>query len=201
VIANPIFNAFSVIIPRNFFYQEVLDRFKPLYNGGLPYENLVDYVNASIINAKIPGFSDDGSTEQTYSNAKSRTNSGVIPLEGSETKELEITFKHYSSFLNYFLLREQMLVHVQKRRINRKSYLPNIQLAILNEFGSVVLWLDFSDIRFKSIDEILFSKQDNTIAAKEFSVVFAYNDYKMKFNLELQNSRSDSLHNYDLYSY
>lgn len=165
-------NQFIFQLPVDFIEPELYTKFqKVLDNNHMPYDNVLDYVNATIKEVIFPNMSFDAK-KMTYWKGKN--------IEWKETgnvfdkfqNELDITFKAVDSYMNYFILVEILIEYYLN---NPKQYIPYFSLQILDKQGDLIYTTLFKDIILKSVSEVRMSYQQQDASEKTFSITFRYN--------------------------
>lgn len=197
MISSPIYGSFRIYLPKDFLSPEVRKKFQGFYDmASLPYNDMIDFLNHSISNARLPGIRDSGSPKQTEAvTQRSRTYSSSMPSKDGQTKEFSVTFKLKGNYLNWIMLRAQMEYYLDNK--DAKPFLPNIHLQIFDENDNIIMTMIHKNIQMREISDINFNKKNSGIGAKEFDVKFAYNDWEMKFYTDGQSNRNDDNHTYN----
>lgn len=181
-LTDPIYNAFKLFIPPNWFYEDVVKEVWPaLRQLDLPYDSVEAYMNSTVINGILPGLKDDGSGEQVHTMGRKKTFKGSLQPKESVTKTFSVSFKLKGSFLNWIIFYKQMLAFLDHQ--NDKSFMPPIYMHILDDYGNAIITMVYKEIRIQEVPPLDFTKQDRGILSKDFQMTFAFNDFGLKFDL------------------
>ena len=72
-------------------------------------------------------------------------------------------------------MRQQIQAFVDRWNKSRDYFLPNINLDILDDYGSIIFKTVYTDVVFKSISGVSLRKNDIGVSYREFTCVFTYN--------------------------
>ena len=165
-------NQFIFQFPIDFVPTDLYTKFqKVLDNNNMPYDNVLDYINATIKEVVFPNISMDAA-QQTFWKGKK--------IEWKETgnvfdkfqNELDITFRSVDSHMNYFMLMEILMNFYLN---NRERYIPYFALQIIDKHGDLIYTTLFKDIILKTLSELRMSYQSQDVSEKTFSITFRYN--------------------------
>ena len=150
----------------------------------MPYDSVLDYINSTIKEVVFPSMSFD-SKKMTFWKSKSIEWKETGNIFDKFQNELDITFKSVDSYMNYFMLVE---ILIELYLNNRKQYIPEFALQILDKHGDLIYTTNFKDIILKSISEIRMSYQQQDVSEKTFSITFRYNWLDINWNLRNQHN-------------
>lgn len=200
MIGNPIYSSFRFYLPRGFIYDSVRSDIKTWYKAtDLPYKDITDYLNGTIINAKIPGLVDQGTREQTKDGGKTSSYPSGLLLKSQIDKQLVVTFKLKNNYLNWIILYRQFLDWFERRDKAEEGnvFLPNVYMHFFDEEDNIIIEMIFKEVQIRQLADLDFRKQDNGIIARDFDLTLAFNDFDLKFNMDKgQSNRDDNLHVY-----
>ncbi len=176
-------DGFRFYFPKSFIDDSVKEMFKG-YNQAmeLPFDDIVDYINSTIIGVDIPGLKDDGSGSQSYEQGRTKQYKGSLPPEEGISKSISVTFKTKESRINWFIMYMQMREFLNWNRPPEKNFLPSVFYQELDEEDRIILEVIFSNIRIVSISDMNASVQDNGIVSKDFTVTLKYLKIAFKFH-------------------
>lgn len=202
-LSDPIYNSFRFYLPNSFIYDGVREKFDSYFKAvSLPYHDIVDYLNSTIINARLPGLSDPGTRPQVQQFSKeegsgrTRTFTTALQTKESLTKEITISFLLKNSYLNWLICYSQFVAHLDREE-KLMTFLPNVFLQIFDDNDNIIIELIYKEISIKSISDVDFRKQDIGVITREFTMVLAFNDFDLKFNMDkIQFNRDSTLHEY-----
>lgn len=192
---SPRFDLFQFKIPKDYFPQEVFDKYYRLINENkaVIYDP-VDMVNESIQAITIPGIGDLTEPQpQTSTNAnptgKMRYNhepahdnfykSPANPIELME-KEFTVTFRQNQGLLNYFMMYETLFHHMCKPLLYQKGEDVFI-INILSETGVPYSQIMLYQPIIIGIDGLEFSYSKAERDTDTFNVKFNFNNLNFDF--------------------
>jgi hypothetical protein len=184
-LLNPIKSNFRIFFAKDFLYEEINEEFGDyFFDENFSFLSLIDYINLTAIDMVIPGVVDTTSPEQTrYKGLKQTFASATRIEEMVESKKLSISFQHKSIYFNWLILRRMFELHVGKTAKNADTFLPQIYLHILDNYGNIILELIFKEIRIESVPQIQLLKNDIGIKTENFICGFTFNKYEFKNNI------------------
>ena len=172
---------YVLTFPRNFLYESVQDRYRTyLKRLPLPYNDVNDYLNASVQQFTFPSI-DAENVEQTLYEDKIQWK-GAFRLGKSFDKSFQITFKSYEGYINYWMMFDQFQEFLSYDNAN--AFMPNITLSFLDQDGFELIVIDFKQLTMTSISELELNFSSNTPEFQSFSCGFGYNYYELKRRLE-----------------
>lgn len=175
MISNPIYDRFHLYFPHNWLIPEVEEKFKLWFERqDTPFIDIVGYLNNQICNVDIPAISTEVQ-KQYNQNGTRRSYAGSLSNEASINKDLSITFKLQNGYFSYFVMRQQIQAFIDRWNKSKDYFLPDINLDILDDYGSIIFKTVYTDVVFKSISGVSFRKNDIGVSYREFTCVFTYN--------------------------
>jgi hypothetical protein len=136
----------------------------------------------------LSGLDDPDSIQQETKNGIRRFPSGLEP-KNTVTKEISVVFQIRDSYLNWMIWFKQALISLDKELISSGNM---IILQVLDSEDNIIIEVIYDGIFIKSLDDIEFSKQDNGIVSKDFTVTFIFSNFNINFNTsKFQDFRSD----------
>ena len=176
MILNAKNSNFVLKLPTNFLYPEVVEKYnRYLIHDPNPYNNLVDYVNASIQSVNFTGFGYDPAPQTLYDDFvkwKRGWNSTKML-----NKTFTISFKTYEGFINYWILREQFIQFLDYDTEN--EFLAPITLSFLDHAGFELFKYTFEQVLMIGIGDLDMSFAANMPEFNTFSIDFTYNYLKL----------------------
>lgn len=195
----PIYKNFKVYFKKDFIYKEVRDIFnKVLFEKHEMYEDIIDFINQSVVTSEFPGIGDTNTPIQTYDKGRTKEYQGGLPVKEYVDKNLPITFNVTNGYLNYIVLYVNIIKFLDHKNKNDKVFLPNIHFQILDDEDNIYIEFIYKNIKFTKLDPLSFSKQNNSILNTQFTAQFTFNDFDIIFHsFKLQSSRNSQAHEYD----
>lgn len=195
----PIYKNFRTYFKKNFIYPEIREIFNPfLFEKHVMYEDIIDFINQSIVGNEMPGISDINTPIQQYDKGRTKEFQGGLPVKEHIDKDLPITFNVTDHFLNYMVLYVNMVKHLDHRSKNDKIFLPDIHTQILDDEDNIYLEFVYKNIKFDSLGKLSLSKQANGILNTQFTMNLKFNDLDIIFHsFKLQSSRDSKSQEHD----
>lgn len=182
MILNAKNNNFFIELPRGFFYDEVIKKYdfyiKRLPN---PYENIRDFINASIQGVSFPSISMDIVEQTLYEDKPVKWKDG-FNFEKHIDKSFTMTFKGYEGYINYWILFEQLYWFYNYDAEN--EYFPEMTLSMLDNTGFELIAFNFNKILMTEISSLDLSYSSNLPDLNTFTVTFHYNYFELKRRLD-----------------
>jgi len=170
-------NNFIVTFNQGFFYKDIVQRYETyLKRLPIPYQNLHDYMTASIQSCTFPALSAEP-VEQIYGQ-QNYTSKGGLRLERYLDRTINITFKLYEGYINYWVMFDMFREFYALEQTNR--FLPDITLTFLDQTGFEFFAVEFHQILMLSISELELNYSSNSAEFKTFNMSFNYNFVKFK---------------------
>jgi hypothetical protein len=171
---NSLNNRFRIYFPKNFIYDNIRSKYKNIMeNLDFSFESLEDYINSTIIGTTMPGLSDPGTEEQYNRDGITRKYKSSAVVDNLIDKNFSITFKLTDGFLNWMILYDNMIAHLNHD--NNKLYLPNIHLQLLDFDKNILCEFVYMETNFSKIDPLELSYSSNTPSMNTFTIEFFYN--------------------------
>ena len=181
MILNSKNNNYIVKLPKNFIYPNIQSKYNHLIKRmPLPYDDITDYLNASIQQITLPSVSADNVDQILYEDNiqwKSGYRLGRII-----DKNFSLTFKSYEGYINYWIMFEQLQQYLSYD--NKNEFLPDIILSFLDQHGFELISIIFKQIIMKSISELELNFSSNTPEFQSFTCEFHFNYFEIKHRLD-----------------
>lgn len=165
-------NNFRFEFPRDFFFKEVVDKYTPyIKKMPVPYDNLRDYINASVQSITFPSVAGP-TVDQTLLE-------DPIVLKGrGDTKrwmsrDFSVTFKLCEGYLNYWIMFEQLMAFYDYH--NGDYTMGDVILQFLDNNGFEFIAFRFGKIVYTGISELNLSFSSNIPEFQTFTCDFKYN--------------------------
>ena len=180
MLLSPLSQNFTIWLPANFFYSEVVKTWKPVMKRKyLPYLTLEDMFNSQITSVNFPSISMNNVNQglQNYPIIKR----GGKQLDQQMSKQLTLTVKLSESYMTYFLMRQQIDLYLKFGLGLKNLYMPPINITILDEGGFENITYTYYELTPNSLSDF-----DLTYAAKpgsfsNFTVGFNYNYFDIYY--------------------
>lgn len=172
MILNAKNSNFNINLAPNFLYPEVIEKYERyLIHDPNPYNTLVDYLNASIQGISFKGFAFEP-PQQTLLDDFVKWKGGFDANKLLD-KTFTITFKTYEGFINYWILRENLIQFLDYDAKN--EFMPSVRLSFLDHVGFEMVNYRFEQVLMVGIGDLELSYSSNMPEFTTFSVDFTYN--------------------------
>lgn len=192
---TPRFDLFEFRIPKDYFPQEIYDKYYRLINTdkAVIYDP-VNMINESIQAITIPGINDIVQPQpQTSTNTIKRSSKTINrepvhdnfydvpnnPLDLMD-KEFTVTFRQNQGLVNYFMLYETLFHHMCKPILYNKGEDVFI-INILSEQGEIYSNITLYQPRIMGMDGLEFSYAKLERSSETFNVKFSFNNLDFDF--------------------
>lgn len=201
MVLNSRQNSFLVNLPQDFFNSTIDAKYEKYYrNLILPYRSISDFMASTIQTVNFPGLTTVLPT-QTRTLGKVQEVQSAKPIADMFTRDLKLTFKLTDSYLNYFIMMDNVLNYLEPANVNPNNtqnslgqalsntqtsnsnhpYFSPIRLTLLNNEGYGVSSIVFNRPMITSISALTLSYSSTTPQFQQFTVDFKY----YNFDLEL----------------
>jgi len=175
MLLNALHNQFIIRFPKSFFYPEIHDRWTPVVKRlKLPYENLEDFMNASIQSINFPAI-DLPIIEQPQQQFKIAYRSGK-ELEPLFDKNLNITFKLSEGFITYWILFEQIELFIKVFQVKKPFWDP-MYISFLDHHGFELVAFTFNMIIPTALSQFDISYATTAAEFNTFNLNLKYNRF------------------------
>ena len=186
-------NQFIFNLPQNFISRRLEEQFQILMDKNhIPYNDISDYINATIKDIVFPSVSYD-TTEQKFYHGKKIVWREAGNVNDKFQGEIDITFRSVDSHLNYFII----LQVLNDFYLNKNNYLEFIEIKILDKDGDLIYTLVLKEVIYKSLSELRMAYYATEFQEQTFTVQFAYNFIDIIWELN-QTSVSDGLNIFEI---
>lgn len=181
MILNARANSFYFVFPKGFFPSGVQDKyFQYIKSQSIPYDTLTQYMNSTIQSVSFPSLQVDNVT-QTRPLGKTITYQSATPIQNMFSQGFNVTFRMAEGFINYFVMLETMLEHLNFK--NPNLFVENLPLQILDNNGNVIVTAKFKGVTIASLSELTLNYTQNNPTATSFSAGFNYNYLSLDLNM------------------
>ena len=201
MVLNSRQNSFLVNLPQDFFNSAIDAKYEKYYrNLILPYRSISDFMASTIQTVNFPGLTMTLPT-QIRTLGKTQEVQSSKPIADMFTRDLKLTFKLTDSYLNYFIMMDNVLNYLEPANVNPNNtqnslgqalsntqtsngnhpYFSPIRLTLLNNEGYGVSSIVFNRPMITSLSALTLSYSSITPQFQLFTVDFKY----YNFDLEL----------------
>ena len=164
-------NQFIFNWPQDFVTRRLETQFQILMDKNhIPYNDVVDYINASIKDIVFPSLSYDVAEQKLYhgKNYKWREAGNVMDkFQG----EIDVTFRSVDSHLNYFMV----LQILNDFYLNKDNYFDVINIKVLDKDGDLIYTVLLKEVIYKSLGELRMAYYATDFNEQTFTIQFHYN--------------------------
>lgn len=173
MILNARANSFFFVFPKGFFPSGIEDKyFQYIKSQSIPYDTLTQYMNSTIQSVTFPSLA-ASSVTQTRPLGKTITYQSATPIQNMFSQGFNVTFRMASGFINYFVMLETMLEHLNFK--NPQLFVENLPLQVLDNSGNVIATVQFKGVTISSLSELDLNYTQNAPTATAFTAGFNYN--------------------------
>lgn len=168
-------------LPSTFLPNETIETYMPiLEKNWIQYENVIDYLNSTIISVNFPGISFD-LPKQIRMRGKERSFKSSRNVQDIiTTRELNVTLRSVDSDLNYWL----MFDIINKHYLDvENQFLDPFTITCVDIHRDAIYVIKFYEIILKSLSENMFNYSQQKVNTKEFTITFNFNFYDIEFLL------------------
>lgn len=166
-------------------FNEIREYLKPVTDSDeFIFEDLEDYLNATLVNGTLPGIKDPGSDEQIQGRGSlSRTQGSALDPQRAIEKTFTLNFQLKEGFLNWMILFMQTHMFMDRsKRADKRMFMGDIFGHILDENDNIMIELIFGECRIASIPSIDLDKSESGFGdVEKFNVEVAYNTLVINF--------------------
>lgn len=174
-------NNFIVRFNRGFFYPSIVERYETyLKRLPIPYENLHDYMTASIQACTFPALTAETVEQILYED--NYTSKGGLRLERYLSRDFSLTFKLYEGYINYWVMFDMFRAFYDLD--NKEKFLPDVTISFLDQTGFEFIAVELHQVLMTSISELELNYSSNTAEFKNFTMNFKYNIIKIAKRLQ-----------------
>jgi hypothetical protein len=173
MILNARGNTFYFVFPKGFFPPGVQDKyFQYIKSQTIPYDTLTQFMNSTIQSVTFPSLQLD-TVQQTRPLGKTITYQSATPIQNLFSQGFQVTFRMGEGFVNYFVMLETMLEHLNFK--NPDLFVENLPLQTLDNNGNVITTIQFKGVTLASLSELNLNYTQNNPSPSSFTVGFNYN--------------------------
>lgn len=164
-------NQFIFNWPQDFVSRRLETQFQILMDKNhIPYNDVIDYVNATIKDIVYPSVSYDV-VEQRFYHGKKITWREAGNVMDKYVGEIDVTFRSVDSHLNYFIVGQVL----NDFYLGKKNYLDALSIKVLDKDGDLIYTVLLKAVIFKSLSELRMAYYATEFNEQTFTVQFTYN--------------------------
>lgn len=176
-------NQFKFEFPKTFIPQEIGDKYRKYFNRipGGTIKDVAGYFNYGIQSLNLPGPSFDPTVQNDFP-GKSRAYRSSLPTQELYDKTLNVTFKAFDGYINYWLALE--LFEYYYNLDGKSPHLPEgIGVQMMDGEGNILATAKLKEMIMTGISELDLNFSSNTVEFETFTISFRYNIFSIDLNL------------------
>jgi hypothetical protein len=174
-------NNFIVTFNQGWFYPDIVRRYETYIKRlPVPYQNLHDYMTASVQAMSFPALSAEPVEQVLYED--NYTSKGGLRLERYLDRKINLTFKLYEGYINYWVMFDTFRAFYDLD--NKEAFMPDLSVTFLDQTGFEFITVQFHQIVILSISEVELNYSSNTAEFKTFNMSLNYNYIKIQKRLQ-----------------
>lgn len=164
-------NQFIFCFPQDFVSRRLEKQFQTLMDKNhIPYNDIVDYINATIKDIVFPSVSYETTEQRLYHGKKVQWREAGNVMDKFQG-EIDVTFRSVDSHLNYFMI----LQVLNDYYLNEKNYMDVLNIKILDKDGDLIYTVLLKEVIYKSLGELRMAYYATDFNEQTFTIQFAYN--------------------------
>jgi hypothetical protein len=164
-------NQFIFNFPQDFISRRLETQFQLLMDKNhIPYNDVIDYVNAAIKDIVFPSVSYNTVEQNLYHGKKVNWREAGNVLDKFQG-EIDVTFRSVDSHLNYFIISQVLTDYY----LNKKNYLDVLSIQVLDKDGDLIYTILMKEVMYKSLSELRMAYYATEFNEQTFTIQFAYN--------------------------
>jgi hypothetical protein len=174
-------NNFIVTFNQGWFYPDIVRRYETYIKRlPVPYQNLHDYMTASVQAMSFPALSAEPVEQVLYED--NYTSKGGLRLERYLDRKINLTFKLYEGYINYWVMFDTFRAFYDLD--NKEAFMPDLSVTFLDQTGFEFITVQFHQIVILNISEVELNYSSNTAEFKTFNMSLNYNYIKIQKRLQ-----------------
>ena len=175
-------SSFIFSLPLTFLKPDVINRYnKVIEKNHIQYDNVLDYINSTIISINTPGLSIE-QPEQSFKYGKKRLYKPATNIQDIvSTREVSITFRSVDSDLNYMLLFDMFGKHYVDVP---NMYIDPFVLTTVDIHRDAMFKYTFYEIILKTFGDNLYDYSKQKVEPKQFTLTFTFNYWDIDFMID-----------------
>lgn len=161
-------------LPSDFIPNEIIDSYTPLLEKNfVQYDNVIDYLNSTILEISIPGLSIE-SPSQIRKRGKMVNYKPVTNVQDIvATRQIDVVFRSVDQDLNYWLMWDLFTKHYLDTEFVK--FVSPFIVTSLDIHRDAIYKIVFREIIMLTQSENRLSYADQAFTSKQFSLTFNFN--------------------------
>lgn len=174
-------SSFIFSLSSDFLKPEVIESYMPILDKNwIQYENVIDYLNSTIISVNFPGITID-TPQQILMRGKTRSYKPSKNVQDIVSHDLTIKFESVDNDLNYWLVLDMFVKHYLDVD---NLYVNPFTITALDIHRDGIYRISFMEIILKSLSGNNFDYSQQKVTSKTFELGFSFNFYDIEFLLD-----------------
>lgn len=174
-------SSFIFNLPSDFLKPEIIESYMPILDKNwIQYENVIDYLNSTIISVNFPGISID-TPSQSLMRGKVRNYKPSKNIQDIVGHDITVRFESVDSDLNYWLMFDMFSKHYLDVD---NLYVNPFTITALDIHRDGIYRISFMEIILKNLGGNTFDYSQQKVNAKTFELGFSFNFYDIEFLLD-----------------
>lgn len=174
-------SSFIFNLPSDFLKPEIIESYMPILDKNwIQYENVIDYLNSTIISVNFPGISIN-TPQQNLIRGKTRAYKPATNIQDIVTHDITVKFESVDSDLNYWLMFDMFSKHYLDVD---NLYVNPFTITALDIHRDGIYRISFTEIILKSLGGNNFDYSQQKVTSKTFELGFMFNFYDIEFLLD-----------------
>jgi len=174
-------SSFLFSLSSDFLKPEIIESYTPILDKNwIQYENVIDYLNSTIISVNFPGISIETPT-QNLIRGKTRAYKPARNIQDIAGHDLTVKFESVDSDLNYWLLFDMFSKHYLDVD---NLYVNPFTITALDIHRDGIYRISFMEIILKNLSGNNFDYSQQKVTSKTFELGFSFNFYDIEFLLD-----------------
>lgn len=185
-------NQFKFLFPKDFLFEDVTNKYtESLKVLPISYKNVIDFLNSSIQSISFPGLQKVADVSQISKARKISWRDGS-KFDMDINKDFSITFSLLDSYLNYWIMYDQLINFLDFNCAI--EYFPEFNIFYLENSGEVKIEQKLKNILYLGITDLTPSYTDTSVSSKTFTCYFKFNYFDINIHPVGNSSQKNLLH-------
>jgi hypothetical protein len=169
-------------LPSDFLKPEIINSYTPiLEKNWVQYENVIDYLNSTILSVNFPGIGFDMPRQINMRGKERKFKPSKNIQDITTTHELTVNFRSVDSDLNYWLLFDILSKHYLDVE---NSWIKPFTITALDIHRDAVYMIKFYEIVMRTLSDNTFNYSQQKVNSKVFNMTFNFNFYDIEFLMD-----------------
>lgn len=168
-------------LPSDFIPNEIIQTYQPLLEKNwIQYENVLDYLNSTIVSVDFPGISIT-TPEQTLIRGKKRAYKPATNVQDIlSTREITLTFRSVDADLNYWIAYDIITKHYLDVE---NLFIKPLTIKAVDIHRDEIYTINFFEVISTTITNNIFDYSQQKVQNKVFTITFKFNFIDVQFSM------------------